>query len=139
MDEPRTGVAESADAVASAPLRPAPDPLTVRMINDAAELAALLAAWPRVAGDGPGAVFRSPAWWTPWWRHLGGGGRVSRSGPRLASPSVWRGSRLLGVLPAWRARGPLGLRTLRLLGDGIVGSDHLGVVSAPADADEVAE
>jgi CelD/BcsL family acetyltransferase involved in cellulose biosynthesis len=98
------------------------------VIDDVRELAALFDANPGFAPpEHPGAVFRSPAWWRPWWERFGAAGA-------LASPVATSGRRLLGVLPAWRARGPLGLPTLRLLGDGIVGSDHLGVVGRAEDA-----
>src|SRR5205807_865537 len=74
----------------------------------------------------PGAVFRSPAWLLPWWNRFS-------VGRELFVLTARSGGRLVGVLPAYRVHGRLGLSTVRLLGDGIVGSDHLGVVAAFAD------
>jgi CelD/BcsL family acetyltransferase involved in cellulose biosynthesis len=106
--------------------------LRVEVITDPTALPALAAAWDLLLDErSPGAVFRSAAWLVPWWEHLGGGRAlrllVARDGDRLA-----------GVLPAYLAATAFGTR-LRLLGDGIVGSDHLGAIARADELPAVAE
>jgi CelD/BcsL family acetyltransferase involved in cellulose biosynthesis len=103
-------------------------PLSVEAVADSGALPGLADEWDRlIDARHPGAVFRSAAWLVPWWRAFG-------ADAELRVLAARRGGRLVGALPAYRARSPLGVTRLRLLGDGVVGSDYLGVVAAPADA-----
>jgi CelD/BcsL family acetyltransferase involved in cellulose biosynthesis len=84
-------------------------------------LAALAGAWEELERDEhPGAHFRSYAWIAAWWRHF--------SADREAHVLLARGAdgALVGLLPLYQERSALGGRSLRLMGDGIVGSDYLG-------------
>jgi CelD/BcsL family acetyltransferase involved in cellulose biosynthesis len=81
------------------------------------------------AGD-PGAVFRSYAWLSTWWHHFG-------AGRRLHVLVARDGADVVGLLPLYRARTPLG-PALRMMGDGIVGSDHLGAIARATEAPRVA-
>src|SRR5262245_50713558 len=105
---------------AALPGAPPAAPLEVAAVDDAAALPGLAVEWaPLVVEDEPGAVFRSGDWLLPWWNRFS-------PGKDLRVLTARRGGRLVGTLPAYRARTRLGVRQLRLLGDGIVGSDHLG-------------
>jgi CelD/BcsL family acetyltransferase involved in cellulose biosynthesis len=79
----------------------------------------------------PGAPFRSYPWLSSWWS--------------LASPKgeahilvARNDSEVVGILPLYAAPASFGGRRLRFFGDGIVGSDYLGVIARPADADRCA-
>jgi CelD/BcsL family acetyltransferase involved in cellulose biosynthesis len=97
--------------------------VTVERISDPALLPAVAQAWDDLIDErAPGAVFRSSAWMLPWWRRFSRGKELS-----IYAASV--GPRLAGVLPAYRAKTPLGGQRLRLLGDGAVTSDYLGVIA----------
>jgi CelD/BcsL family acetyltransferase involved in cellulose biosynthesis len=99
--------------------------ITVTRVTGSPELRALAAGWDELIDETmPGAVFRSSAWLLPWWDELG-------TGKELSCYVARAGARLVGVLPAYRANSPLGLKSLRLLGDTEVGSDYLGLVVAP--------
>jgi CelD/BcsL family acetyltransferase involved in cellulose biosynthesis len=78
----------------------------------------------------PGAVFRSFAWQAVWWRHF-------RAGRTLHALVARDGDEPVGLLPLYRAPTALGPE-LRLLGDGVVGSDYLGLLCRPDDAPRVA-
>jgi CelD/BcsL family acetyltransferase involved in cellulose biosynthesis len=100
--------------------------LAVEAVRDPSRLGELGAAWDRLIDDRtPGAVFRSSAWLEPWWRIFG-------AGRELRLLVAWAGGRLAAALPCYRELTPIGPR-LRLMGDGVVGSDYLGVSAAPAD------
>jgi CelD/BcsL family acetyltransferase involved in cellulose biosynthesis len=83
-------------------------------------------AWQRlVEPKSLGAPFRTYAWVSSWWTH------VSTS----KEPQVMvarRDGDIVGILPAYVERTRLGGRRLRLMGDGIVGSDWLGAIARPA-------
>lgn len=99
--------------------------LTVERVSDPARLPALTAAWDALVDERePGAVFRSAAWLLPWWEHFS-------AGKQLCVYTARRGPKLVGVLPAYRVDTPLGGRRLRLMGDGVVSSDYLGVIARP--------
>jgi CelD/BcsL family acetyltransferase involved in cellulose biosynthesis len=78
----------------------------------------------------PGAVFRSFAWQAVWCRHFG-------AGRALHALLVRDGDALIGLLPLYRAPTALGPE-LRLVGDGVVGSDYLGPICRPGDEAKVA-
>ncbi len=107
--------------------------LAVEVVENPSRLPALAAAWdPLVDERAPGAVFRSSAWLVPWWGAFG-------VGKRLRVLVAHRGGRVVGVLPAYAVPTALGGRRLRLMGDGIAGSDYLGAVAADGDRHAVAE
>jgi CelD/BcsL family acetyltransferase involved in cellulose biosynthesis len=113
--------------IATAPTSKSMAPLSVSVVDDPTRLPALAEAWDALQDERhPGAVFRSSAWLVPWWRHFG-------DGSSLRLYVVSRGSELIGVLPAYRRRTALGSWQLRLLGDGVVTSDYLGVVARSVD------
>jgi len=77
-----------------------------------------------------GAPFHTPAWISSWWSCASTSGEAEVLVAR-------RGDELVGILPLYAERSPLGARRLRLMGDGIVGSDGLGAIAQPARRDEV--
>lgn len=107
--------------------------LTVERVTDPARLPTMASAWDELIDEGdPGSVFRSSAWLLPWWRWFSAG----------KQPCVYvatAGTRLVGVLPAYHAKSPVGSRRLRLLGDGIVTSDYLGVIARPGECQLASE
>jgi CelD/BcsL family acetyltransferase involved in cellulose biosynthesis len=74
----------------------------------------------------PGAAFRSGAWLVPWWKN-------NSIGRRPHVLVVRRGTRPIALLPLYEEG-----RRLKLMGDGIVGSDYLGVVAQKEHQDEAA-
>jgi len=97
--------------------------LTVDRVRDERQLEALAAAWDNLIDERSlGVVFRSSAWLLPWWNHFS-------SGKELCVYTVYLGSHLVGVLPAYRVATAFGGRRLRLIGDGVGGSDYLGVIA----------
>jgi CelD/BcsL family acetyltransferase involved in cellulose biosynthesis len=94
---------------------------------------ALESVWaPLVDPRHPGAAFRSAAWLTTWWKHH----RSEREPYVLIAR---QGLDVIGLLPLYRERTPLGGSRLRLMGDGMVGSDYLGAIARPADVARVGE
>ena len=96
------------------------------------DLAALAASWQELVDpDHPGAAFRSWAWISAWWKSFSVGRQpfvlVARDG---GAP--------IGLLPLCAERSPLGGRRLVLMGEGIVGSDYLGIVGRAADQERLA-
>jgi CelD/BcsL family acetyltransferase involved in cellulose biosynthesis len=107
--------------------------VTVDRISDPAQLPALAQVWDEMIDEtSPGAVFRSSAWLLPWWRHLS-------EGKELATYVAREGGRVIGVLPAYSVRSAWGGRQLRLLGDGTVTSDCLGVIARPEDLERAVQ
>jgi CelD/BcsL family acetyltransferase involved in cellulose biosynthesis len=107
----------------------------VRCVENIAELEPYRHAWDALAG---GCVFRSWPWLTTWWRHYGEG--AERRGLRvlLAFDDASAESKgLIGVLPCYVEATWSQGRVLRLLGDGEVCSDHIGVLTN-TNADAVA-
>src|SRR5579871_1592248 len=116
--------------------------IAVEVVEDVARLPALAAAWDALLDENePGAVFRSSAWLVPWWRVFANGanGANGGDGKRLRVLVASRAGRIVGVLPAYSVATPLGGRRLRLMGDGVVGSDYLGAIAAAGDRHAVAE
>src|SRR5689334_5384055 len=70
----------------------------------------------------PGAAFRSFAWLSTWWKYFSDG-RAPHVLLARAPGARGEPGRIVAILPMYseRRRGPLG--NLRLMGDGIVGSD----------------
>ncbi len=71
--------------------------------------------------------FLSWDWAAAWWRHLGAG--------ELNCLTLWRGADLEALAPVYRAAGPWGLRTLRLLGSGQ--ADYLDFLVRQGHGDEL--
>src|SRR6266542_527640 len=77
----------------------------------------------------PGAPFRSWAWLSAWWKSFSAG----REAHVLVARSAGDRGDIVGLLPLYTERTPLGGRHLAFMGDGIVGSDYLGVIGRAAD------
>jgi CelD/BcsL family acetyltransferase involved in cellulose biosynthesis len=93
-------------------------------------LDALAADWARLVDETrPGAPFRAFPWISSWW-HLA-------STSRTAQVLVARdGDRPVGLLALY-AEPRFGGARLRLMGDGIVGSDYMGAIARAADLERV--
>jgi CelD/BcsL family acetyltransferase involved in cellulose biosynthesis len=79
----------------------------------------------------PGAAFRSWAWISAWWKSFSAG----------REPFVLvarQGAATVGILPLCAERSPLGGRRLLFMGEGIVGSDYLGIVCRAEDEERLA-
>ncbi len=97
------------------------------------DLAALESTWRGLADAAhPGAPFRSWAWLSSWWKTFS-------AGKELVVLVAHRQGRSLGLLPLFSTPSPLGGRRLAFLGEGIVGSDYLGLVCAAADEPALAD
>lgn len=93
----------------------------------------LEADWDRlVEPDHPGAAFRSFPWIAAFYRH-------ARPGVEPCVLVAREAGQVAGILPLYRESSVLGGRWLRLAGDGVVGSDFLGVVARAADEERVAD
>jgi len=113
----------------------------VHALHALQELAAYRVEWDRLAGD---CTFRTWTWLSTWWRHYGGDGDAAiaaerRRGRELYVLLAFERDALVGVLPAYVVRSLALGATLRLLGDGEVCSDHLGVLAAADRGREIAE
>jgi CelD/BcsL family acetyltransferase involved in cellulose biosynthesis len=85
-------------------------------------------AWDRLAG---GMVFRSWTWLTAWWRHYGEGHPERSLYVLIALDDDAEATDMVrGILPAYVESTWTQGRVLRLLGDGEVCSDHLGLLTA---------
>lgn len=94
------------------------------------ELARYADDWDRLAGGNP---LRGWAWLSTWWRHYGG-----RAATLRAVCVFDESDRLVGVGPWYAAASaPFG-RVLRMLGDGEVCTDYVGLLSAPRRDEAVA-
>jgi hypothetical protein len=81
-------------------------------------------AWDRLAGD---ITFRSWTWLSTWWRHYG----ADDSRQKLFVVTAQSGDgALLAALPCYLTSSVIQGHTLRLLGDGEVCSDHLGLLAS---------
>ncbi len=96
------------------------------------DLDALAADWEALVDpQHPGAAFRSWAWLSAWWNSFS----VGREPFVLVARA---GGRTVGILPLYAERTRLGGRRLAFLGEGIVGSDYLGIVCRRSDEDRLA-
>jgi CelD/BcsL family acetyltransferase involved in cellulose biosynthesis len=108
----------------------------VRRVENLTELEPYRAEWKAVDGGTP---FRSWSWLTTWWRHYGQG----RPGRELSVWLVFQNQlsgdpALVGALPAYIGESWAKGRVLRLLGDGEVCSDHVGLLAAHGMEEAVA-
>ncbi|HUS65689.1 MAG TPA: GNAT family N-acetyltransferase [Kofleriaceae bacterium] len=99
-------------------------------------LAALQADWARLVDAAhPAGAFRTSAWIASWWNH----GSTSREPYVLVARDAAQGGQVVGILPLYTEATSFGGRRARLMGDGIVGSDYLGVIARPEDAERVSD
>lgn len=92
----------------------------------------LAAPWAALADPAhPGAAFRSWAWSSAWWKMFS-----ARREPFVLVAR--QGAEILGLLPLFAESSPLGGRRLAFIGEGIVGSDYLGVVCRAGDEERLA-
>jgi CelD/BcsL family acetyltransferase involved in cellulose biosynthesis len=107
----------------------------VRCVDNWNELERYRNAWDALA---EGAVFRSWTWLSTWWRHYGESDARRELRVYLAFNDIAaQAESLVGVLPGYVEASWTQGRVLRLLGDGEVCSDHLGLLAA-ANADQAA-
>ncbi len=100
-----------------------------------AELEPFREAWDRLAGD---CAFRRWTWLSTWWRHYGGDD--ARTSRRLYVVTAFGDAgELVAVLPCHLTRQLIQGSTLRLLGDGEICSDHLGLLVDPSQASDAAQ
>ncbi|HMP06911.1 MAG TPA: GNAT family N-acetyltransferase [Lacipirellulaceae bacterium] len=91
--------------------------------------------WDHWAGD---CVFRSWTWLATWWAHYGvPPGRPERQLTIYTAEDA--DGQVVAALPCYQVHSLVHGRTLRLLGDGEVCSDHLGLLAGPARRDEAIE
>ena len=90
-------------------------PLVVRMVRSEEAWDALRADWDEIyAASLTASTPLAFRWLRHWWTVYG----RARRDARLEIITVWRGARLLGVLPLYRRRGRLGVRCLGFLSTG---------------------
>ena len=107
----------------------------VRCVNNWAELDRYRHAWDTLA---EGSVFRSWTWLSTWWRHYGEPDARRELHVYLAFSEVSASPEsLAAVLPCYVEASWTQGRVLRLLSDGEVCSDHLGLLAA-ANAEQSA-
>jgi CelD/BcsL family acetyltransferase involved in cellulose biosynthesis len=108
----------------------------VRCVTNLSELEPYRAAWASLDG---GCPFRSHSWITTWWRHYGEASRTRELRVWLAFHSeAAEANTLAGALPAYLDASWIQGRALRLIGDGEVCSDHIGLLAAPGSDEAVA-
>lgn len=111
--------------------------MQVYCLSTLAELAPYAEQWDRLSD---GAPFRSWAWVSTWWKHYGPADYSQPRCDRLAVVCVFDESdTLVGVAPFYLHHCVSQGRVLRLLGDGEVCSDYLGLLCRPDMQDQVAE
>ena len=108
----------------------------VRCIDNLSELEPCCGAWDALAN---GCVFQSWSWLSTWWRHYGERGSRRELRVYLAFSELSANpASLTGVLPCYVEASWSQGRVLRLLGDGEVCSDHLGLLANTDSADVAA-
>jgi CelD/BcsL family acetyltransferase involved in cellulose biosynthesis len=124
--------------------------MTVEIITNWPQLAALKTAWNELAGGMP---FCSWDWLATWWRHYGSApqgaadsSEQSNSGRQLYVLAVYGdplggcgGRELLGIAPWHLDRTVVKGNVVRWLGSGEVCTDHLSLVCRPEHRDRVVE
>ncbi len=121
--------------------------MLVRSINNIDDLAPLQARWDALAGDCP---FRCWTWLATWWKHYGIGRQLnvllvfdndnSSCSPHVACrPQSLAAETLVAILPLYVEHGHTQGKVLRLLGDGDVCSEHLDLLCALGELDEVSQ
>jgi CelD/BcsL family acetyltransferase involved in cellulose biosynthesis len=108
----------------------------VRCIENLADLEPMRAAWDALAG---GCPFRSWSWISTWWRHYGAGNTARQLQVWLAfRDATAEAASLIGVLPTYVDASWTQGSVLRLLGDGEVCSDHIGLLTAAGTEEAIA-
>ena len=108
----------------------------VRRFDNLSELEPYRDAWDALAA---GNVFRSWTWLSTWWRHYGVLGGERSLNVQLAFADASESPETLrAILPVYIESTWTQGRVLRLLGDGEICSDHLGLLAAPADGNDAA-
>jgi CelD/BcsL family acetyltransferase involved in cellulose biosynthesis len=96
------------------------------------DLDALAATWDALVDvRHPGATFRSWAWVSAWWK-------IFSAGREPYVLVAREGATIVGLLPLCAAQSPLGGRRLVFMGEGVVGSDYLGIVGKLEDEERLA-
>lgn len=114
----------------NAPFALAPSP-PLEVALHRGDLAGLAPDWRQLCDPAhPGAPFRSWAWSSAWWQTFSAGREAFVLVAR-------RAGQIVGLLPLYQERSPLGGRRLGLFGEGIVGSDYLGAICRPRDESAV--
>lgn len=104
----------------------------VEVVAHRGDLDALAPIWERLVDPAhPGAAFRSWAWLSAWWKSFSVDKELFVLVAREDGVAV-------GLLPLCAERSPLGGRRLVFMGEGIVGSDYLGLVCKMADEERLA-
>lgn len=110
--------------------------MRIQCFDDIASLEPYAGAWNRLAG---GIPFRSWEWLAAWWRHYGPAGRAGDRKRRLHVLGVFDPSgALAGLAPLYAEASATAGRVFRLLGDGEVCSEYLGMLSTPGREEAVA-
>lgn len=110
--------------------------MRTQSISDIAALEPYAEAWNRLAA---GVPFRSWQWLSTWWRHYGASAGPSDRRRRLCVLGVFdEAGGLVGAAPCYAEESAAAGRVLRLLGDGEVCSEYLGVLAAPGREEAVA-
>ncbi len=110
--------------------------MRTQCFDDIAALEPYAEAWNRLAG---GIPFRSWEWLATWWRHYGPAGGAGDRKRRLHVLGVFdQSGALAGLAPLYAETSTAAGRMLRLLGDGEVCSEYLGMLSAPGREEAVA-
>lgn len=120
--------------------------MIVRRFADFEELQPYKQQWNRLAGE---SLFQSWEWLSTWWKHYGCDARLrvllffattdSNSNSKPTSGLAGSPEELLvGVLPSYIGSNVLTGKTIRLLGDGEVCSDHLDILALEEDKAQVA-
>ena len=108
----------------------------VRCFHSLNDLEPYRDAWETLAA---GNVFRSWTWQSTWWRHYGASCSERSLNVQLAFADASQSPESLrAILPVYSETSWAHGRVLRLLGDGEVCSDHLGLLTSPADGADAA-
>ncbi|MDZ7619271.1 MAG: hypothetical protein U1E05_19910, partial [Patescibacteria group bacterium] len=107
-----------------------------RCLNDMSALQSYAEVWNRMAA---GLPFRSWEWLSTWWRHYGpSAGRGHRARELHVVCVFDEGESPVGFAPFYAEETATAGRVLRLLGDGEVCSEYLGVLADPGREEAVA-
>src|SRR4051794_21057795 len=105
---------------------------TIEVAVHRGDLDALAATWDALNdARHPGAAFRSWAWLSAWWK-------IFSAGREPFVLVAREGTEIVGLLPLCAGASPLGGRRLVFMGEGVVGSDYLGVVGNMDDEERLA-
>ena len=110
--------------------------MRIHCLNDLSALQSYAEVWNRMAA---GVPFRSWEWLSTWWQHYGPSTGQDRHPRRLTVLCVVdERERPVGFAPLYSETTTAGGRVLRLLGDGEVCSEYLGILADPGREEAVA-